>query len=77
MLLGGAFAGMFVLYGGSALAAAVGLLTRKKWGRSIAIVASVPLLISFPFGTVLSICALVILLGSGAKENYARLAGGS
>ena len=76
MLLGGAFAGMFVLYGGAALAAAVGLLTKKKWGRSIAIIASIPLLISLPFGTALGICTLVMMLGAGARENYARLSGG-
>ena len=77
MLLGGAFAGMFALYGGSALAAAVGLLGKKRWGRTIAIVASIPLLISIPFGTVLGIATFIIMLGTGAKDNYARLVDGS
>ncbi len=77
MLLGGAFSGMFALFGGSALAAAVGLLTRKRWGRTISIVAAIPLLISIPFGTILSICTFVVMLGAGAKDNYARLVGSS
>ena len=77
MLLGGAFAGMFALYGGSALAAAIGLLMKKRWGRTIAIVAAIPVLISIPFGTALGIATFVIMLGAGAKEKYARRAEGS
>jgi hypothetical protein len=77
MLFGGAFAGIFAIFGGCALAAAVGLLAKKPWGRTAAIVASFPLLISIPFGTILGICTFVMMLGAEAKQNYARLAAGS
>jgi hypothetical protein len=76
MLFGGAFSAIFAIFGALNLVAAIGLLRKKSWGRTMAIVAAVPLLISIPFGTILSICTFVVMLGTNAKENYARLTAG-
>jgi hypothetical protein len=73
MLFAGVFGGIFAFFGALNLATAIGLLARKSWGRTLAIVASIPLLLSVPFGTTLSICTFVVMLGANAKENFAHL----
>jgi hypothetical protein len=55
------------------LVAAIGLLGRHSWGRIATIIVSIPLLLFFPFGTVLAIYAIYLLVKGGAKENYALL----
>ena len=52
------------------------LLTRQSWGRVVAIVAAFFALLKFPFGTVLGIYTLVVLLRRGAAEEYEALANG-
>jgi hypothetical protein len=54
-------------------AAAWGLMERAPWGRMVAIVAAVLCLIKPPFGTVLGIWTLVMLLGYRNQALYEQL----
>lgn len=55
------------------IAAGWGLLDRRPWARSLAIVLGCLALIDFPFGTALGIYTLWVLFSPGADEEYARL----
>jgi len=52
---------------------AYGLLTRKSWGRVLAIIVSILSLLSIPFGTILGGFALYFLMRQGAEQDYIRL----
>ena len=71
--LGGAFAaaflGAFALPG---LLAGYGLLTFKWWARPLTIVLGVLELISFPFGTILGIYTLWVLLSAEGSAQFRR-----
>jgi hypothetical protein len=54
-------------------ATAYGLLARKPWGRTLAIIVSIVSLLSIPFGTILGGVSLYFLLRQGAEQDYARL----
>ena len=51
----------------------IGLLTRASWGRVMAIVNGILILISIPVGTILGGLTLFFMLRTGAREGYARL----
>ncbi len=51
----------------------IGLLRKASWGRILAIVNSILILISFPFGTILGGVTLYFMLRGGAKEGYEQL----
>jgi hypothetical protein len=53
--------------------AGVGLLARKPWARTLAIVLAILSLIKIPFGTALGIYTLWVLAPSAAKEEWARI----
>ena len=52
------------------------LLGRKTWARPLAIVNSILILLSFPFGTALGGFTLYFLLRSGALESWERYTSG-
>lgn len=54
-------------------ATAYGLLARKSWGRTLAIVVSILSLLSIPLGTILGGFALYFLMRQGAEQDYIRL----
>jgi hypothetical protein len=70
-----AVAGVFILCS-SALAFVTGyaLLTRRPWGRTLAIVAAVLSLIKIPAGTALGIYTLWVLLPGASGVGYDALA---
>ncbi len=49
---------------GLALAAGYGLLQKARWGRAVAIVAAILSLIHLPFGTVVGVWTLVVMLSA-------------
>jgi len=49
---------------GLALAAGYGLLHKARWGRWVAIVAAILSLIHLPFGTVIAVWTLVVMLSA-------------
>lgn len=55
------------------LAAGWGLIDRRPWARSLAIVLGCLALIDFPFGTALGIYTLWVLFSTGADVEYDRL----
>ena len=59
------------------IAAGLGLLQRKDWGRILAIVLGAVSLINIPFGTALGIYTLWVLVSPGADKEYEALARGS
>ncbi|MGQ9556090.1 MAG: hypothetical protein ACUVWR_18465 [Anaerolineae bacterium] len=52
------------------LAAGVGLLARKAWGRILAIVVGVLGLVNFPVGTIIGAYALWVLLQNSASAYF-------
>jgi hypothetical protein len=67
-------AGAFFLRVTLALAAAIGLMQRARWGRMVAIVAGCLALIHLPFGTALGIWTLITLLSAPNALGYEMLA---
>lgn len=55
---------------GLSVAAAVGLLSRKEWGRIAAIVHAALSLIRIPFGTIAGILVLVYLTRPGTRDYF-------
>ena len=51
----------------------IGLLARKPWARTLAIVMAILSLIKIPFGTALGIYTLWVLAPSAAGEEWARI----
>jgi len=58
------------------IAAGWGLLERRPWARTLAVVLGCMALIDFPFGTALGIYTLWVLLSPGADAEYERIARG-
>jgi len=56
-----------------AVMAGWGLFERAQWGRVVAIVAAVFILLKFPVGTVLGVWTLVVLLGYRNTTLYNQL----
>ncbi len=56
---------------GLSLAAGIGLLTRKEWGRLLAIVHAALSLIVIPLGTIIGALSLVYLTRSEIREYFA------
>lgn len=52
----------------------IGLLTRKPWARMVGIVVAVLALLKFPFGTVLGIYTLWVLVPSQSAMEYDAIA---
>jgi hypothetical protein len=65
-----AFVGVFTL---GCFFAGWGLLKLRSWGRPVAIVMGILVLLNMPFGTALGIYTLWVLLSSGADQQYAAL----
>jgi uncharacterized membrane protein (DUF2068 family) len=57
-----------------ALVSGYGLLTRKPWGRVLAIIAAVLALIKFPLGTALGIYTLWVLVPGASGLEYDAIA---
>lgn len=57
-----------------AFIAAWGLYERLLWGRTAGIVAAIFALLHFPFGTILGIYTLILLLSAQTADEYSRLA---
>jgi len=55
------------------IAAGWGLLDRRPWARTLALVLGCLALIDFPFGTALGIYTLWVLFSAGADVEYERL----
>ena len=53
-----------------------GLLSRKTWARTLAIVNSFLILLSFPFGTTLGGFALYFLMRAGGQQSWEQYASG-
>jgi lysylphosphatidylglycerol synthetase-like protein (DUF2156 family) len=53
------------------LIAGIGLLARKSWARVLGVIVSVLGLVSFPFGTLIAIYALFVLLQDAAAGYFA------
>jgi hypothetical protein len=71
--LGSAFAAMFLAaFALPGLFAGYGLLTLKPWARPLTIVLGVIDLIQFPFGTILGIYTLWVLLSAEGKAQFQR-----
>jgi len=67
----GAFLSVTALAG---LAAGWGLLDRRPWARTLAIVLGIIKLVEFPVGTALGIYTLWVLLSAGTETEYRRIA---
>lgn len=57
------------------LAAGWGLMQKRPWARTIALVAAFISLFSVPVGTALGVYTIWVLMAQGAEQEYARLAG--
>jgi hypothetical protein len=64
----GAFLSVLALPG---IAAGIGLLMRKSWGRVLAIVVGILNLINFPIGTLIGIYTLWVLFQNTATDYFA------
>jgi hypothetical protein len=64
---------MLVVRAALAALAGWGLLQQEQWGRIVAIIAAILSLLKFPFGTVLGIWTLVMLLGYRNSTLYEQL----
>ena len=57
-------------YASTVTALGYGLLTRRPWGRTLALIAGILTLFKFPLGTALGIYTLVVLASSEAQAEY-------
>jgi hypothetical protein len=70
-VVGAAIGVLLMLIGLPGLAAGYGLLTRKSWGRVLAIVIAILNLPNVPFGTLIGIYALWVLLPRKSQDSGA------
>jgi hypothetical protein len=61
---------ILVVYFGLSVAAGVGLLMRKEWGRISAIIHSAVSLLNIPIGTIIGALILVYMLKPQTKEYF-------
>jgi hypothetical protein len=59
---------------GLGLLVGIGLLRRERWGRILALVVSILMLIKFPFGTALGIYTLWVLAPTQSGQEYDMVA---
>ena len=59
---------------GMALAAGYGLMQKARWGRAVAIVAAILSLIHLPFGTVMAVWTLVVMLNAPNVMGWEMMA---
>jgi len=59
---------------GLALAAGYGLMQKARWGRAVAIVAAILSLIHLPFGTVMAVWTLVVMLSAPNAMGWEMMA---
>ena len=70
-IIGGSIlATLLLAYSGLSLAAGIGLLQKKEWGRILAIVHAALSLPRVPFGTIIGILAIIYLLSPETKEYF-------
>ncbi len=67
---GSVVAALFLAYSGLSLAAGIGLLQKKEWGRILAIVHAALSLPRIPFGTIIGILSIIYLLSPETKEYF-------
>jgi hypothetical protein len=65
---------MTILGAAVSLATGLSLLQRKRWGRALAMVAGILVLIRIPIGTALGIYTLWVLAPSPSADEYDALA---
>jgi len=70
IILGTGLAIFFSLLSVPGLAAGIGLLARKHWGRILGIVVSMLGLLNFPLGTLIGIYALWVLFQNSAQAYF-------
>lgn len=70
-LVGTSVGGLLVVLAVPGIAAGVGLLAHKGWGRYLAIVVAILGLINFPIGTLVGIYALWVLTQEPAAQYFA------
>lgn len=66
---------ILLVYTAAGLIAGWGLLERRSWGRTLALVMSILSLINIPFGTALGIYTLWVLLPPESEADYRHLSG--
>lgn len=71
----GAFVGLSVAFGVLGIIAGWGLHERQPWARMLAIVVGCFSLLQIPFGTVLGIYTLWVLLPAESEMEYRRISG--
>jgi hypothetical protein len=69
-LVGGLALALFALFALPGLIAGVGLLQRRRWARTLALVVGILGLAAFPIGTALGIYAFFVLLQAQADEYF-------
>ncbi len=71
-IVGTALAIFFSVLSVPGIAAGIGLLRRKTWGRVLAIVMSILGLLNFPIGTIIGAYALWVLFQNAAQTYFAE-----
>jgi len=61
---------LLLAFGGLAVAAGIGLIMGKEWGRISAIVHAALSLIRIPFGTIIGVLTLVYLLRTETRQYF-------
>ena len=69
---GGTVGGLLVLLGVPGIAAGIGLLLHKSWGRILALVVGFLGLLNFPVGTAIGIYAFWVLMQESAAGVFGR-----
>lgn len=62
---------VLLAYVSLSVAAGIGLIKGKSWGRALAIVCAILDSFSFPFGTIIGVLTLIYLLRKEVKEYFA------
>lgn len=65
---------IFLLIALPSVAAGVGVLRYRSWGRALTLILSILRLIEFPFGTATAIYSFWVLLSRGGKDFYTERA---
>jgi zinc-ribbon domain len=64
---------LLLLVAASAICVGWGLMTHEPWARIVAIIVGIMVILHFPFGTLLGIYTLWVLLSNGAAAEYDTL----
>jgi hypothetical protein len=68
--------GIGVIFGFAGIVTGWGLLERQLWARPLALILGILSLLHFPFGTVLGIYTLWVLMPQQSEQEYRRMAVG-